>query len=150
MTPLRIAFERIAVVSEARRWLGTPFINATGIHGVGVDCAQLMVRVYCDLGIVPPFATGTYTSGLAGLLRGEQFYRSIVERMCAPTPTPEPGDVVLFRWVRATHGGIVETWPRMIHAFAPVGCVVRADCEQNDYLGRRVESFWRPKRWAED
>ena len=49
--------ERVAVVAAARSWLGTPYHHAADVKGRkgGVDCAMLLVRVYCDLGLVEPF-----------------------------------------------------------------------------------------------
>ena len=44
---------RFAVVAAARAWLGTPYHHAADIRGVGVDCAMILVRVFCDLGLVP-------------------------------------------------------------------------------------------------
>ncbi len=41
--------QRKDVVAEARSWLGTPYHHAADVKGHGVDCAMLLVRVYCDL-----------------------------------------------------------------------------------------------------
>ena len=53
--------ERAAVVAAARSWLGTPYHHAADVRGAGVDCAMLLVRVYCDLGLVEPFDPRPYT-----------------------------------------------------------------------------------------
>ena len=55
------AAERAAVVAAARAWIGTPYHHMADIKGVGVDCAMLLVRVYCDLGLVEPFDPRPYT-----------------------------------------------------------------------------------------
>jgi len=56
MTPENVA----RVLDEARAWIGTPYHHAADKKGVGVDCAMLPVRVYCDLGIVPMFDPRPY------------------------------------------------------------------------------------------
>ena len=40
--------QRAAVVAEARSWIGTPYHHAADVKGHGVDCAMLLIRVYCD------------------------------------------------------------------------------------------------------
>ncbi len=50
------------VVAAARAWIGTPYHHAADVKGQGgVDCAMLLVRVYCDLGLVEPFDPRPYT-----------------------------------------------------------------------------------------
>lgn len=46
--------ERAAVVAEARRWLGTPWVHQHRALGAGVDCAGLVIGVARALGLVPP------------------------------------------------------------------------------------------------
>ena len=55
--------ERAMVVAEARSWIGTPYHHAADIKGKngGADCAMLLVRVYCDLGLVEKFDPRPYT-----------------------------------------------------------------------------------------
>jgi hypothetical protein len=53
---------REKIVAEARSWIGTPYHNCADIKGVGVDCGMLLVRVYCDLGLVPRFDPRPYTA----------------------------------------------------------------------------------------
>lgn len=45
---------RVAVVAEARSWLGTPWVHQHRTKGVGVDCAGLVIGVARALGLVPP------------------------------------------------------------------------------------------------
>ena len=52
---------RAEVVATARGWIGTPYHHAADIKCAGVDCAMLLVRVYADLGLVPPFDPRPYT-----------------------------------------------------------------------------------------
>ena len=52
--------ERNRVVAEARKWILTPYHNGADVRGAGVDCGMLIVRVFVDLGLVPPFDPRPY------------------------------------------------------------------------------------------
>ena len=47
--------DRARVVAEARRWIGTPYHACADLRGIGVACGMLLVRIYVDLGLLPPF-----------------------------------------------------------------------------------------------
>ena len=49
------AEQRAAVAAEARKWILTPYHHGADIRGAGVDCGMLIVRVFVDLGLTPPF-----------------------------------------------------------------------------------------------
>ena len=51
---------REKIIAEARSWIGTPYHNCADVKGVGVDCGMLIVRVFVDLGLVPPFDPRPY------------------------------------------------------------------------------------------
>lgn len=146
------AVARIAAVTEARMWLGTPYRHRAGLRGVGCDCVFLLVRVFERLGVLSSsFQVPRYQSGLASLRRGEVLYRSIIEQFASLEPErgpqgsthPLPGDIVLFRFVHATHGAIVENWPTVIHAHLPKHKVVR-DSMRDPYLLKRWETTYSP------
>ena len=141
--------QRKAVVDEARSWLGTPYHHRAGLKGAGCDCAYLLIRVYHACGLAPDVDPGFYKRGLAALRKGEQFYVDTVRRLAVPVvrESPLPGDLVLFRFVRLTHGAIVEHWPMIIHASQPDGAVVRTSAE-GPYLRKRLESVWTMPGWA--
>ena len=141
------AAQRIAVVSETRTWINTPYMPRTGVKGVGCDCAYLLIRVFVSCGIVKPFKVGYYKAGLALLREGEQMYRGILKKIARPIEgrDPIPGDIVLFKFAKATHGGIVTQWPMMIHAFDPLRRVVASDVT-DPYFWKRVDSIW--SAWA--
>ena len=136
---------RARVVAAARAWLGTPYHHAADLHGVGVDCAMILVRVFCDLGLVPPFDPRPYVRDWM-LHRGEERYLGfLIERAREIDPStgsgPLPGDVILFRIGRCyAHGGIVsKTDPlTIIHAFAPAGKVVEDEVRRVAELGERL------------
>jgi cell wall-associated NlpC family hydrolase len=134
---------RSAVVAEARSWLGTPYHHAANVKGHGVDCAMLLVRVYCDLGLVRPFDPRPYTRDWF-LHRDEERYLGFLLERSREVREPLEGDVVLFRIGRCfAHGGIVSKAAPLtiIHAFAPVGRVTEDEIARNAELAARPQKF---------
>jgi cell wall-associated NlpC family hydrolase len=141
---------RTAVVAAARSWLGTPYHHAADIHGHGVDCAMILVRVFCDLGLVEMFDPRPYTKDWF-LHRDEERYMGHLLARAHEVHRPECGDVMLFKIGRCfAHGGIVtrDDPLTIIHAFAPARRVVEDEIRRNSELAERATtarffSFWR-------
>jgi len=149
------AEERMRVVAEARKWIGTPYHNCADVPGVGVDCGMLIVRCFVDTGLCVPFDPRPYPPDWH-LHRGEERYLGFVFDRCAEVEVesgeaPQPGDVVVFRYGRCySHGGIVTNIvPLMIvHAFWPARAVVEEELDKNIQLAepgraRRFFSHWK-------
>ncbi len=144
---------RARVVAEARRWIGTPYHPAADVLGAGVDCGMLIVRVFVDTGLVPPFDPRPYPPDWH-LHRSEEKYLGFVLDRAGEVPlgSAEPGDVIVFRYGRShAHGGIVtSTDPlTLVHAFSPARAVVEEALARNAALseaGRhpRVFNPWTP------
>ena len=135
---------RFKVVSAARSWLGTPYHHAADVRGQGVDCAMLLVRVFCDLGLVAPFDPRPYTKDWF-LHRDEERYMGHLLARAREVPAPSWGDVMLFRIGRCfAHGGIVTSANplRIVHAFAPARCVVEDELRRNAELMSRPQRFF--------
>jgi NlpC/P60 family putative phage cell wall peptidase len=132
--------KRSAIVSEARTWLGTPYHHAADIVGVGVDCAMILVRVFCDLGLIEPFDPRPYTKDWMLHREDERYLGFLIDRSCQ-VERPAAGDVILFRVGRCfSHGGIVSGAEplKIIHAFAPARCVVEEEIARNPELAGRL------------
>ena len=132
--------KRSAIVSEARTWLGTPYHHAADIIGVGVDCAMILVRVFCDLGLIEPFDPRPYTKDWMLHREDERYLGFLTDRSCE-VERPASGDVILFRVGRCfSHGGIVSGAEPLtiIHAFAPARCVVEEEIARNLELAERL------------
>jgi cell wall-associated NlpC family hydrolase len=111
--------KRLAVIAEARSWIGTPFHFGARIKGTGVDCAQFIAAVFehCEI-----FNADDY--GFFG--RDWHFHtdvehykmRMVRHALELPLTTqPQPGDVALVRVGRVfSHAGIIVEWPMLIHA----------------------------------
>lgn len=130
------------ILAEARSWLDTPYHHAGDIKGVGVDCAMLLVRVFVDTGLVPPFDPRPYPPDWH-LHRSAERFLGWIEQFSDPVTEPLPGDVALFKFGRCvSHGGIVESPLVIIHADLRAG--VRR-CEIARFEDR-FSGFWRVKQ----
>lgn len=136
---------RADVCALAQGWLRTPWHHQARLRGVGVDCAQLLIAVYVEAGLVPAFDPGDYA--IDHMLHSDrELFRDIAARYGRPTDMPGPGDVVIWRFGRCfSHGGIVVDWPtRVIHAFRPFGQVCETPADASSLAGRAAIyfSFW--------
>jgi cell wall-associated NlpC family hydrolase len=114
---------RELVVLEARKWVGTPYRHCGDILGVGVDCAMLLLRVYVDLGLVDAFDPRPYPTDWH-LHRSEELYVNQLLEHTVEVDTPLPGDIAVWKAGRTfSHGGIVTSWPNIVHAYMPSGIV---------------------------
>ncbi|MGH7247350.1 MAG: hypothetical protein ACREH9_04520 [Pseudomonadota bacterium] len=141
--------QRAAVVAEARSWIGTPYHNCADIKGVGVDCGMLLVRVFVDCGLVAPFDPRPYPPDWH-LHRGEEKYLGFIFDRVAEVLSPQPGDVMVFRYGRCySHGGIVTGAKPLtiVHAYYEVRCVMEDNVERPSPLSDparkpRFFSYW--------
>ena len=144
--------ERAAVVAEARSWIGTPYHHAADVKGAGVDCAMILVRVFCDLGLVAPFDPRPYTRDWM-LHRDDERYLGFLLARAREVAEPDPGDVILFRFGRCfAHGGIVTRRRPLtvVHAFAPARGVLEAEIERNAELAERLGRAKFASTWGAD
>jgi cell wall-associated NlpC family hydrolase len=97
---------RAAVVSEARRWIDTPYQHQARLRGIGVDCAGLVIGVARELGIVDP---GFDVHGYARQPDGSslvQWCEQSMQRI--ERQAMQPGDVIVVAFDAAPgHLGIV-------------------------------------------
>jgi len=132
--------DRAAVVAAARAWIGTPYHHAADVQGVGVDCAMILVRVFCDLGLVPSFDPRPYVRDWM-LHRDDERYLGFLLSRATQVETPQPGDVIVFRVGRCfAHGGILTAGEPLtfVHAFAPTGCVIEEPAARNAQLSAKL------------
>jgi hypothetical protein len=141
--------QRENVVAAARSWLGTPYHHAADVKGHGVDCAMILIRVYCDLGIVEKFDPRPYTRDWF-MHRGEEKYLGHLFERSKEVREPGLGDIAVFQMGRCYgHAGIMSRMEpfSIIHAFAPAGRVVEDVVETSPELMDRMKkakfaSFW--------
>ncbi len=142
--------QRAAIVADARTWIRTPYHNCADIKGVGVDCGMLLVRVFVDTGLVPPFDPRPYPIDWH-LHRDDERYLSFIFDRAREVAEPQPGDVMVVRYGRCySHGGIVTNAKplKIAHAFHPARMVLEEEVERNGQLSARAPrffSFWAKK-----
>jgi cell wall-associated NlpC family hydrolase len=141
---------REAVLLEAESWLGTPFEHLQRCKGAGTDCGQYLLGVYYNVKIIPYVAPEYYPRDFH-LHSNREWYMEIILRFAKEIPgPPNPGDLALFKLndgLVYSHGAIVTSWPKVIHAFIHRG-VVRADAMQGYLKGNPVK-FFEPLAFSE-
>lgn len=139
------AGSRADVCTLACSWLRTPWHHRARIRGVGVDCAQLLIAVYAEAGVIEDFDPGDYA--IDHMMHSDaEVFRGWCERYGRQTKTPRAGDAVVWKFGRVySHGGIVVEWPgRVIHAFRPFGEVCETPADASRLAGRDAIffTFW--------
>ena len=133
--------QREMVIAEAKRWIGTPFHHEAKVLGAGVDCAQLLVAVYGDTGIIPEIVVPRYTFQEA-LHRSEERYIQEIEKYADEVEQGGPGDVVIWKLTRRhSHAAIIIEWPKIIHAWVGRG-VTGDNAEFNGKLIGKPHKFY--------
>lgn len=122
------SIERLKIVQEARRWLGTPFRHQGRIRGRAVDCVGLPLCVMRDLGIADwtedfkVYPRQPMTDRVLEVCRerlNEKQFKDV-----------QPGDILVFRAPTvACHTGIASNIG-VIHAYAPARKVVEHRIDQ--------------------
>lgn len=134
------------VISEAQRWLGTPYHHQGMTLGVGVDCGMLLIAVYHACGLIPLIDPRPYPPDWH-LHQGDERYMGWVQQYSEQVDNPQPGDIALYRFGKCvSHGGIVVDWPMIIHAYRDQGVVLGNGTQGQ--LGPRLIGWWRIKRGA--
>lgn len=110
------------IVQEALQWIGTPYHHQARVKGIGVDCAQLLVGVALNIGLIDDEDLKKIPLNYSpewNIHNREEVMLGILETMgCRPVVgTPAPGDIIAFRVGRAYgHLGIIVTSTEFVHA----------------------------------
>lgn len=118
---------REAIVTEARRWIGTPYRHQASLIHVGCDCLGLVRGVWRAVSGPEPEAPPPYSSDWAEAGGEELLLRVMRRRFIKIDPRPfGAGDVLLFRMrdgAAARHLGIATDAAHMVHAHSGVATV---------------------------
>ena len=121
MTEMRPTPTRAAIVTVARRWIGTPYRHRASLERVGCDCLGLVRGVWREFYGDEPESVPAYAPDWAEAGRVETLAAAADRHLTAvPLVEARPGDVVLFRWrpdLPAKHAGILATPTRFVHAY---------------------------------
>ncbi|MGH2505899.1 MAG: C40 family peptidase [Ktedonobacteraceae bacterium] len=131
------------IVTEAVSWLGTPYHHMGDVKGSGVDCAMLLVRVFCDVGLVPKIDPRPYP-GQFYLHSDEPRYLRWIMEYSDQVKDSRPGDVALFKFGRCiSHAGIVIDYDLMVHAEQKSCSVVKSEILSSPMYVQRLVGYWR-------
>lgn len=135
---------RAEVILAAEKWIDTPYHHHARVMGAGVDCAQLLVAVALDVGmldarraqLVPNYPPEWH------LHNREEHLLEYMELMgCVETSTPMAGDIMCFKFGRTcSHVGILVSPTQFIHACLRSGKVV-VNSLNGDWEQRWVKTY---------
>lgn len=114
-----------AIVTEARRWIGTPYVHQGSLCGAGSDCLGLIRGIYRATLGAEPEAVPPYAPDWADTAGGEVLLKAAPRWLSRlPDGPADPGNVLMFRMRdRGTvrHLGIFCGHDRFIHAYSGHG-----------------------------
>lgn len=141
-----------AVVAEARRWIGSPYVHQHRSRGHAVDCVGLVIGVGLAVDVLPTWSPEAWKPhGSYGRTPNPSHMKRAIAQFMTPldidpTASPPDGAVAFMAWREdlPMHLAIMATAPdgrrTMIHAFSGVGAVVEHGFAA-EWPGR-VDSFW--------
>lgn len=130
---------RDAVVQEAMSWIGTPFHDCAGIKGVGTDCLHLVIRVYAAAGVIEDFEPEPYGPQWFQH-RDEPLFLLGLSEHARQVEVAQPGDIAMYTFGRhAAHSAIVIDGESIVHAYKPLGFVMRDSRADHAH---RLHSYW--------
>ncbi len=123
----------LAIVREARAWIGTPYLHGASVKGAGCDCLGLLRGVWRAVEGDEPVAVPRYSADWDEPQRQEVLQAAArLHLREVALGAARPGDVLLFRMragAVAKHLGIqteVGAAARFVHAYAGHGVVENA------------------------
>lgn len=111
-----------AITACARRQLGVPFKHQGRLPGMALDCVGLVVVVFGQLGVEITDQSGYSRSPHAGLLESHALAQAAF--VSVPVNRYREGDVLLFRFFKATQHAALVTDHGILHCCASPGRVV--------------------------
>lgn len=119
-----------AVVVEARRWIGTPYVHQASAFGAGTDCLGLLRGIWRTLYGNEPEHTPAYSMDWSEPQGEERLWEAALRHFHPKAVTDEAvGDVLLFRMragAVAKHLGIASAIGAdagFIHAYSKFGVI---------------------------
>ena len=132
---------RNEIIQSAITWQDTPYHHHARVKGVGVDCAQLVVGVAYETGLlndddlarIPNYPTQWHLHN-----REEKLLETLDSYGCVEKNKEDtlPGDIICFQFGRTTsHLGIMINETQFIHARYDIKKVV-INTLNDDWIGR--------------
>jgi len=140
--------KRAAIVTEARRWMGTPYHHQAALRGVGVDCVGLIRGVGFACGVLPPLHEEWKRFNAYGRLPSPRRMAEGMRTFLVPIEDgwQLPGDIAWIQWREdmPMHLAILadgERGPTIIHSLSHAKRVVEHSLTL-EWVDR-VSSWWR-------
>lgn len=119
---------RMDVVTEARTWLGTPFVHQGWTKGVACDCIGLIKGVGVALGLFD-YDEQSYKAqryAAYSMLPNPRKMREGLAEFFVPIEKAEalPGDIFYIAWAKEPQHVALMTDHGIIHSYSHVGKVV--------------------------
>ncbi len=145
--------QRAAVFAAALSWVGTPYRQLGYTKGPtgAVDCSMLLVGALVEGRVFEPFDPRPYSPNWF-LARSEEKYLGWLNTIGAPTTTPKPGDIAVYRVGRCyAHSGIIADEHYIVHAYAALKRCTRTERNWPELAKRPAlfYDFWARLRGAE-
>jgi NlpC/P60 family putative phage cell wall peptidase len=128
------------IVNEARTWIGTPFQHQGRVKGRAVDCVGLVVGVARAVGFEIMDEAGYSRQPFGQLLQ------SICDAQGIKVDKPQPGDVLMMRFIREPQHLAIYAGDTLIHTHGRVGKVVEHRIDPT--WQRRIVAVYRFKELA--
>lgn len=117
-----------AVVAEARRWIGTPYVHQASVFGAGTDCLGLLRGIWRQIHGAEPEPVPAYTMDWSEPQGEERLWEAALRHLFPkPIADEAPGDIILFRMQAgavAKHLGVVSEVgdaAQFVHAYSKFG-----------------------------
>ena len=118
-----------AVIAEARRWIGTPYVHQASVQGAGCDCLGLIRGIWRATRGAEPEVVPRYSPDWDEPQGAEVLFAAARRHMAPAGPVWDPGQILLFRMRQgavAKHLGVFcggDQPPTFIHAYSGHGVV---------------------------
>lgn len=122
--------EAARICAVAQRWIGTPFVDQAQRQGAGVDCANVLLAIAQELGVVPRTYTAPPYHPDWHLHHQSEWLYTVMREFGGLDLEPThagAGDVILFKFRgNRSHGhcGLLLEEGRILHALRHQGVVI--------------------------
>lgn len=137
---------RAAIVAEARRWIGTPYVHQARERGVGTDCAGLVIGVAMALGIIDadwPRRNAHLGIGDHARQPSGGALQALCERFMFRVTHARDGDVLLLRFRREPQHMGICVGDGMVHALHGFGVRKVVEHRLGETWLRRIVAVYR-------
>lgn len=139
---------RAQIADIAVSWLKTPWHHEARLKGAGVDCAQFLLAVYSEAGLIASYKPEHYSADWF-LHRDDPLFLAEIAKHCVQVPEGAIGDIAMFKFGRhPAHGAIVLGNNLVIHAYKPEGQVTISELIGSP-LQERLAGFYSWKGFAQ-